>query len=229
MKKGDFLFNKIRRVLLEIFPYIVIVALTIILIRNCKETKANEEIARHNIEALTDTVHHYKSRYGITMAEKKILIGDIDLLKHTNDSLYKLVKATGVSKPQQVVYVNHDIIHEKHDTMFKARPDIDHIFDFSDRWRELSGIIRLRRDTMLTLSINRDVVHSGIGVMIKDGRAYAFSDNPYVIVTDIQGVTLPKEKSKHFHIGPYVGYGYNHKLERQFTFGVAGMYSLFSF
>ena len=202
-----------------------IVILFVVAVRQCSDAKEAKDINKHNIEALTDSVSYYKTKYGDEVASKAILIGDISTLKLANDSLAQKVEAM-VKKPQQVVYINNDIVHEKHDTAW-VNSQLVNPFDFSNQWRVLSGNVTLK-DSVLGLNIEKDIVHADITVAIKDGRAYVSSDNPYLKVNDIQGVVMPKERQKRWHIGPQVGVGISEDLKVHGTLGVGLSYSIFS-
>lgn len=221
--------NKINNILLKALPYIVAIILFVICVRQCRTNSDIRQQMQHNIEALTDTVREYKTISGDIAAEKSILIGDINLLKHTNDSLYKRVKELGVKKPQQVVYIKNDIIHERHDTAWKVySPNMTKDFDFSNKWRVLSGNVSLK-DSVLGLSIEKDIVHLDYTMAIKDGRVYVSSTNPYVKFNDIQGIAIPKQKQKRLHIGPFVGAGIDINGKVRPNIGVGLTYSIISF
>lgn len=197
----------INKLLLQLLPYIVVFILSIVCVRQCSNNADIKEQMQHNIEALTDSVKHYRTVSGDIAAEKAILIGDIDLLKQTNNSLYSKVKELGIKKPDQVVYITNEIIREKRDTAWKVlTPEMSKTFDFSDKWRDLAGNVTLK-DSILGLSINKDIVRMDYTMGIKDGRVYISSSNPYVKLNEIQGITIPKTKQKHLHIGPALGIG----------------------
>lgn len=199
--------HSIKKLLLQLLPYIVVFILSIVCVRQCSNNADIKEQMQHNIEALTDSVKHYRTVSGDIAAEKAILIGDIDLLKQTNDSLYRKVKELGIKKPDQVVYITNEIIREKHDTAWKVlTPEMSKTFDFSDKWRDLAGNVTLK-DSILGLSINKDIVRMDYTMGIKDGCVYISSSNPYVKFNEIQGITIPKTKQKHWHVGPTIGVG----------------------
>ena len=182
--------------------------LSVVCIRQCSMYNTEKKNNEHNIKALTDSMTYYRTTADDIAVQKSILIGDICLLKKTNDSLYNKVKELGVKKPSQVVYINNDVINEVHDTtwVYNTEKDIKKEFDFSNKYRELSGTV-LRKDTTLALYINRDIVHLDYTMAIKDGVVYVSSTNPYVKFNDIQGLTIPKIKQKNWHIGPAIGVG----------------------
>ena len=221
--------HNIKKLLLELLPYIVVFMLSIVCVRQCSNNADIKEQMQHNIEALTDSVKHYRTISGDIATEKAILIGDIDLLKHTNDSLYRKVKELGIKKPDQVVYITNEIIREKRDTAWKVRtPEMSKTFDFSDKWRDLAGNVTLK-DSILGLSINKDIVRMDYTMGIKDGRVYISSSNPYVKFNEIQGITIPKTKQKHWHIGPTIGAGIGTDGVIRPNIGLSLTYSIISF
>lgn len=221
--------HNIKKLLLELLPYIVVLMLSIVCVRQCSNNADIKEQMQHNIEALTDSVKHYRTISGDIATEKAILIGDIDLLKHTNDSLYHKVKELGIKKPDQVVYITNEIIREKRDTAWKVRtPEMSKTFDFSDKWRDLVGNVTLK-DSILGLSINKDIVRMDYTMGIKDGRVYISSSNPYVKFNEIQGITIPKTKQKHWHIGPTIGTGIGTDGVIRPNIGLSLTYSIISF
>ena len=221
--------HNIKKLLLELLPYIVVLILSIVCVRQCSNNADIKKKMQHNIEALTDSVKHYRTISGDIATEKAILIGDIDLLKHTNDSLYHKVKELGIKKPDQVVYITNEIIREKRDTAWKVRtPEMSKTFDFSDKWRDLVGNVTLK-DSILGLSINKDIVRMDYTIGIKDGRVYISSSNPYVKFNEIQGITIPKTKQKHWHIGPTIGTGIGTDGVIRPNIGLSLTYSIISF
>ena len=221
--------HNIKKLLLELLPYIVVLMLSIVCVRQCSNNADIKEKMQHNIEALTDSVKHYRTISGDIATEKAILIGDIDLLKHTNDSLYHKVKELGIKKPDQVVYITNEIIREKRDTAWKVcTPEMSKTFDFSDKWRDLVGNVTLK-DSILGLYINKDIVRMDYTIGIKDGRVYISSSNPYVKFNEIQGITIPKTKQKHWHIGPTIGTGIGTDGVIRPNIGLSLTYSIISF
>ena len=197
----------VKNVIYRCIPYIIIFLLSTVCIRQCSTHSIENKNNEYNIAALTDSITYYRTVAGDVAAQKSILIGDISLLKRTNDSLYNKVKELGIKKPSQVVYINNDVINEVHDTTWvSTEKDTEKEFDFSNKYRELSGTVS-HKDTTLALYINRDIVHLDYTMAIKDGVVYVSSTNPYVKFNDIQGLTVPKTKQKNWHIGPAVGIG----------------------
>lgn len=219
--------DKVLTFLLKALPWILCVVLCVGLVRACNAERSAEEQNEHNIIALTDSVKYYKDKFGQEVATKTILIGDLKTLQLANDSLVEKVKAMmGKEKPQQVIYITNEIVNEKHDTCWR-NPSLVNPFDFSNKWRVLSGNVILK-DSVLGLSIDKDIVNADFTIALKDGKAWVSSSNPYVHVNDIQGFTLPKPKNKHWHIGPYVGVGLGEDLKIHPTVGAGVTYSILS-
>ena len=217
----------LKNFLWKALPWIICIILAVALARSCSDAREQRDINEHNVIALTDSVHYYKDKFGQEVAAKTILIGDMETLRLANDSLADKIQAMlGKEKPQQVIYINNDIIHEKHDTCW-VWPELVNNFDFSDKWRELSGNVSLQ-DSILGLHIQKDIVHAGLAIAIKDGKAYVSSDNPYLHVSDIQGVTIPTPKQKRWHIGPSIGVGIGEDLKIHPNVSVGVTYSIFS-
>lgn len=197
----------VKDIIYRCIPYTIIFFLSVVCIRQCSTYNTEKKNNEHNIETLTDSIKHYRTAADDVAAQKSILIGDISLLKKTNDSLYNKVKELGVKKPSQVVYINNDVINEVHDTTWVyTENDMEEEFDFSNKYRELSGTVT-HKDTTLALYINKDIVHLDYTMAIKDGVVYVSSSNPYVKFNNIQGLTIPKTKQKYWHIGPAIGVG----------------------
>lgn len=188
-----------------------------------------------NVTALTDSINYYKSKNGDLVAEKTLLIGDMDLLRIANKDLADQIEDMKIHKPTQVVYVETIIDNSTHDTVWQA-PNIDTTivreFNFDNKWRQLNGNIKYE-NTDLSLLINNNKVFVNYALAIKDNKVYISSDNPYVQYNEIQGLTLPKER-KPFSIGvgPTISYGYDFQHK---TFGptvgisVGVYYNIFQF
>lgn len=165
-----------------------------------------------NTRALTDTIEYYQTKSGQLAAEKSILQGDIHDLKELNEDLYKKVKDLEVKKPEQVVYVETEVINEVHDTTYIVPEIIDYLkqdFDFSNQYRTLTGYIEYNKPN-LGLVFEKDIVNADFTLAIKDNHVYITSTNPYVRYNDIQGIALPPRKKPKFSlsVGPSTGVGY---------------------
>lgn len=165
------------------------------LIRSCENNLTNKRIYDNNVKALTEQMQTWKTKAGDLVAEKTILQGDIELLKHTNEDLYEQVKKLK-ARPKEVIYVETEIINEVHDTTYVMHPDSSYIkknFDFSNQFRTLTGFIEYNKPN-LNLSFTQDIVKADFTVAVRDSKVYVTSNNPYIKYNDIQGVTIPKKE-----------------------------------
>ena len=115
----------------------------------------------------------------------------------------------------------------QHDTLYKG---FTKEFNFNNEYRTLEGLVKYQQDT-LGVNITKDIVNFNYNVaMDKNNRIYVTSTNPYVKYNEITGFTVPKQKKKHFSIGPSVNFGYdpiNNKAA--FTIGGSVIYNLYQF
>jgi hypothetical protein len=204
------------------------------LFRSCANQIESKKIYDNNVKALTEQMQTWKTKAGDLVAEKTVLMGDVKLLKQTNAELYEQVEKLK-AKPAEVVYVNVEVPYPVHDTTFLMPADTNYIkqtFDFSDKWRALSGYIEYNKPT-LGLTIDKDIVYADLTVAIKDSKVYVTSNNPYLQYNDIQGVVLPKTTPRwSIGVGPQFGVGYgfiNKKPDVYVGVGLSINYNLISF
>lgn len=195
----------------EILLGVALIVSIFLLLKSCSNNVNLNHQYNNNINALTEQVEIWKTKSGDLVAEKTILEGDLKLLKKTNEELYDQVQKLKV-KPKEVVYVETVIEHEVHDTTFIVPPDSSYVkydFDFSDKWRTLTGYAEYDRN-LLNVGITKDIVNANFTLAIKDSKVYVTSDNPYINYTNIQGITLPNKKPVwSIGIGPSVNFGYD--------------------
>lgn len=189
------------------------------LIKGCQNRIDSKQIYDNNVKALTEEIQTWKTKAGDLVAEKTVLEGDINLLKQTNEDLYKQVKQLK-AKPKEVVYIETEIINEVHDTTYIFNTDSTYIkrnFDFSNQWRTLNGFIEYNKPN-LNLTFLQDVVKADFTIAIKDSKVFVTSNNPYIAYNDIQGVVLPKTQPM-FSIstGPSFSAGYG-LINKNFDF-----------
>lgn len=213
----------------EIILIVLLVVSVIFGINQYMDKRNWKKINENNITALTDSVTFYKSKSGDLVAEKTLLLGDLNTLKLANKALADEIEDMKLHNPQQVVYIETEVINEVHDTTWIVQPNDSLImkdFDFSNKWRILSGNIKLQNEN-LSLNIDNDKVLVNYTLAIEDNKVYVKSDNPYVTYGNIQGLTLPKQR-KNFSIGvgPTVSYGYDlqHKNFGPFVGVSIGLY-----
>lgn len=214
---------------------VLLVASVIFGVNQYMDKRNWKKINDNNITALTDSVHFYKSKSGDLVAEKTLLLGDMNTLKLANKELADQIEDMKLHNPQQVVYIETEIINDVHDTVWVVE-SLDSIvkkdFNFDNEWRVLNGFVMLD-DKDLSLSIENDKVLVNYTLAIKDNKVYVMSDNPYVKYNEIQGITLPKtRKNFSIGIGPAISYGWWPGMSKPSPFfGVsAGLYyNLFQF
>lgn len=170
---------------------------------------------KHNIEALTDSIHYYKSKTGEIIASKKILEGDLSTLKLANDSLYYVIKDMKVKDPSSVVYIKTVVDNLPQDTIWNTDTIIPNIyiqksFAFNNDYRTLEGIVSVN-DSTLALNIQEDKTYVDYILAVEDNTVKLKSNNPYVKFNEVQGITIPKQKHGNwgFTIGPAIFTGVN--------------------
>lgn len=234
------LFEAVKNIWAKWKGYIIMgLALVVSLVFLAISCSNNADIRKKydiNTKALTDTVEYYQTKSGQLAAEKSILQGDIRDLKELNEDLYKKVKDLEVKKPDQVVYVETEVINEVHDTTYVIPEIANYLkqeFDFSNQWRTLTGYIEYSQPN-LNLVFDKDIVNLDYTLAIKDNHVYITSTNPYVRYNEIQGISIPPRKKPMFSItvGPSLGVGYgiiNKNLDVYGGVTVSIGYNLFSF
>lgn len=219
----------------------IVVLFTIGLLSTSVTKCRNErKIYETNLKALTDSVSYYRNSAGKLVAEKTALMVDVNELNKYNSELYEKIKEFG-KKPKDfigAVSFDGDVVSPERDTVYildeaEQSFGVDKDFAFNDEWRDLEGVVGYHQDT-LGLKITKDVVRFNYTVGIdKDNKVYIKSDNPYVMVNEIEGFTVPtamKEKQKRWGVGPQVGVGLDvtrGKLSP--TIGIGVQYNLFKF
>lgn len=229
--KMDKLIEFLKSIKTHLIYISIIIGLLFLLnisIRSCKE---NKELCENNIIALSDSVSYYKDKNCNLVASKTLLEGDISLLKKTNSELSDELNSMKIKNPEQVVKIVTEYVNTPSDTVWvidSINANITKPFNFTDNYRSLEGNVYLK-DDILGLSINKDEVYANYILAIKNNKAYITTDNPYIKISDIQGITLPTPKTKHFYLGPSINFGYDPiKNKPTFNIGVSVGYGLFS-
>lgn len=227
----DKLIEFLKSIKIHLIYASIIILLLFLLGVSVKSCQENKQSCNNNITALTDSISYYKSKNGELIASKTLLEGDFSLLEKTNSKLADELKSMKVTDPEQVVKIVTKYVQLPSDTVWVVDStdiNITKQFDFTDKYRSLAGNIYLK-DDMLGLNINKDEVYANYTLAIKDNKAYVTSDNPYIKISDIQGITLPTPKTKHFYLGPSINFGYD-PIQKKPTFniGVSVGYGLFS-
>ena len=218
----------------QIILGLALIASIIFLVVSVSKGITAKKIYDNNVKALTEEVQTWKTKSGDLVAEKTVLEGDVKLLKQTNEELYEQVKKLK-ARPEQVVYVETQVINEVHDTTYVVPEINDYLkqsFDFSNKWRTLTGYIEYNKPN-LGLTFEKDIVNVDYTIAIKDSKVYVTSNNPYVQYNDIQGVVLPSYKPMwSLTVGPAFGAGYGlitKKPDMWVGFNITLGYSLVSF
>ena len=220
-----------KRIFIEVFSVVAVSLLKKLSINKCTYYK---KVNDKNIIALTDSVNYYKGKYGNEVAKKTMIETDCKNLQNINDSLYRMIQSMQVKKPDIVIGGSTSIDNGKHDTIWVptvteiTSKNIYRKFDFSNKYRELTGNVSYTNDT-LGLYIEKDIMHFKYALAIKDNVVYMTSDNPYVKFNSITGLTIPKQKKeKKFGIGPSVFGGYSNK-GFVYGIGIGLQYNLMNF
>lgn len=197
---------------------------------NQKKTQAS------NIIALTDSVTYWKTHSGKVIAEKTLLETDYNTIKQINDSLYQKLKDMKINNPIIAIDGNGSIVNENHDTVWIVPDSIykesfsSREFNFSNKWRTLSGIVWHEKDT-LGMSIYKDIVNFDYTLAVQDSKLIMSSSNPYIKFNNITGFVVPstKQKEKKFGIGPIIFGGYDISSKKLgYGIGIGVQYNILS-
>ena len=220
-----------KRILIEVFSVVAFFVFITLSINKCTYYK---NVNDKNIIALTDSVKYYKGKYGNEVAKKTMIETDCKNLQIINDSLYRMIQSMQVKKPDIVIGGSTSIDNGKHDTVWVptvteiTSKNIYRKFDFSNKYRELTGNVSYTNDT-LGLHIEKDIMQFNYALAVKNNVVYMTSDNPYVKFNSITGLTIPKQKKeKKFGIGPSVFGGYSNK-GFVYGIGIGLQYNLMNF
>ena len=211
-----------------------IVILFIIMAISINKCTAYRDVYNRNLIALSDSIHHYKTKSGQLVATTKLYETDIKHLKYLNDSLYDQIKSLKLKNITHATQFSGTIVNELHDTTWIYVPDTTQMtqthFDFSNQYRQLSGNINVNRDK-INLKFEKDIVNFNYTVALdKNNNIHITSTNPYVQYNQISGFTIPKQKQKRFGIGPNFSYGYDPVNNNPaFFIGVGVQYNLIQF
>ena len=227
--------DKLIELLKSVKTHLIYVAIIIVLlfvlsisVRSCQE---NKQLYNNNVTALIDSVSYYKAKNGELVTSKSLLEGDMSLLKKTNSELANELNSMKIKNPEQVVKIVTEYIKTPSDTIWaidSTNVNITKQFNFTDDYRSLVGDVYLKNN-MLGLNINKDEVYANYTLAIKDNKAYITTNNPYIKISDIQGITIPTPKIKHFYLGPSINFGYDPIQNKPtLNIGVSIGYGLFS-
>ena len=172
----------------DIFQVLVMVILfvwALLSMQRCSIMKHNYETSQNNIVALTDSIEYYECKTGELVAQKTMLIGEIKDLKESHskelnylyDDLNSMKRKNAQMAAQLKGFIDNPVKDTiwKYDTI-KFEKSLIQPFNFSDKWRILSGNITLKDDT-IGLNIKEDQVFFDYTIAIEDGCIYIKSDN----------------------------------------------------
>ena len=144
----------------DIFQVLLIVILfvwALISMQRCSIMKHNYDTVQNNIVALTDSIEYYECKTGELVAQKTMLIGEIKDLKESHskelnclyDDLNSMKRKNAQMAAQLKGFIDNPVKDTiwKYDTI-KFEKSLIQPFDFSDKWRILSGNITLKDDTI---------------------------------------------------------------------------------
>ena len=222
---------------LKLIMVSIVLILSILLffsIRSCTSNRNERDMLKESIEAIYDTIHYYKGKNDELVASKKLLQGDLDILKTVNKELYDKIESMKQKGVDHVVYVE-SVIENPPDTIYweidNSEDSITKHFNFNDRWRVLEGYVSYTPN-QLGLNITKDQVYFDYTLAIRDNQVYITSENPYIRYNEITGLVIPQQlqKKKHWSVGPMI-YGGFDVMNRKFGagIGIGVTYSLFSF
>lgn len=207
----------------DIFQVLVMVILfvcALISMQRCSVLKHNYDTAQNNIVALTDSIEYYECKTGELVAQKTMLIGEIKDLKESYskelnclyDDLNSMKRKNAQMAAQLKGFIDNPIKDTiwKYDTI-KFEKSLIQPFDFSDKWRILSGNITLKDDT-IGLNIKEDQVFFDYTIAIEDDCIYIKSDNPYVKYDYVTAIQEQQKKPKHWNIGFQTGFGFQYGM-----------------
>lgn len=207
-----------KKDLFQVLVMIILFIWAVISMQRCSVLKHNYDTAQNNIVALTDSIEYYECKTGELVAQKTILIGEIKDLKESHskelnclyDDLNSMKRKNAQMAAQLKGFIDNPVKDTiwKYDTI-KFEKSLIQPFDFSDKWRILSGNITLKDDT-IGLNIKEDQVFFDYTIAIEDGCIYIKSDNPYVKYDYVTAIQEPQKKPKHWNIGFQTGLGFQY-------------------
>ena len=200
--------------------FILSLCINVFSIKSCSNYR---DLNTHNIESLSDSIHYYRSKNGELVASKKLLEGDLSTIKIVNDSLYRAIKNMKISNPSTVVSIKTTVDNVPQDTLWNTDTiiqnlNIERSFAFNNEYRSLEGKISVN-DSTLGLNIQKDQTYVDYILAVENSTVVIKSSNPYVKLTEIEGITIPKQKHKNWGltVGPAIFTGIN--TSRKFTVG----------
>ena len=209
-----------KKDIFQVFVMVILFVWALISMQRCSIMKHNYETSQNNIVALTDSIEYYECKTGELVAQKTMLIGEIKDLKESYskelnclyDDLNSMKRKNAQMAAQLKGFIDNPVKDTiwKYDTI-KFEKSLIQPFDFSDKWRILSGNITLKDDT-IGLNIKEDQVFFDYTIAIEDGCIYIKSDNPYVKYDYVTAIQEQQKKPKRWNIGFQTGFGFQYGM-----------------
>ena len=209
-----------KKDIFQVLAMVILFVWALLSMQRCSIMKHNYDTAQNNIVALTDSIEYYECKTGELVAQKTMLIGEIKDLKESHskelnclyDDLNYMKRKNAQMAAQLKGFIDNPVKDTiwKYDTI-KFERSLIQPFDFSDKWRILSGNITLKDDTM-GLNIKEDQVFFDYTIATEDGCIYIKSDNPYVKYDYVTAIQEQQKKPKHWNIGFQAGFGFQYGM-----------------
>ena len=223
--------NFIRKVLSSMgFKDFLIVALAILCVRYVLLSKHYEQQSIYVTVAYNDSIESYKNKLKQEYQAKNIYAQTVEQLKKSNKELYEEIKnlkdnpiivtKTKIEFKTDTVYANSDSIQEHPGdtvrTLYWSYRNDGGYFSFNgmtDVHTDFSEFRTVVTNMQVPAMLTLDVIEQGAQF-----RVIGRSDNPYVKITDMNGVVVDPAKSKNLRkyfkqkrwtLNANVGYGVN--------------------
>lgn len=214
------LWNKFKTHAIYILIICILTCVLATSVNRCSNVSGEYE---NNIAALNDTIKYYQDKNGNLVATKLAFETNVKTLKLLNEKLYNQIDSMKLNPRTvtQMVYVGGEIENPNQDTAYVIQHDtiskgFTKNFEFNNEYRTLEGSVDYHNDS-LGVSINKDITRFDYTVaMDKNNKIYVKSTNPYVKYNEISGFTVPKQKKKHWFVGPAINGGYD-PINRQWS------------
>lgn len=176
-----------------------------------RSLRADADVYRQNITALTDSLRISTTRSGDLLARIAYFeTKTSDLEKYSRDLAAQVEdykKSTGkdvvsaITSETVTVLPEHEVVYVRDSTyMYKE-------FDFSDEWRTLTGSLTVTPDSA-GVTLGPETVHARFTAGLDEaGNVFLKTDNPYVYISSLEGFTVPRTRQKRWGLGITVGGG----------------------
>ena len=113
------LWNNNKKDIISLVIIIVLGLWAIGSMRSCSQMKTERNDARNNIVALCDSIEYWQNKNGDLVAEKTILVGEIDDLKYVNSEMYNDLAAVKQKNAELAAKIEGYIQNPKVDTLWQ--------------------------------------------------------------------------------------------------------------